>query len=180
MSRRLSRVALVAVIAVLASPYVTSPVLAGTLDSKKNEWSFDINWNDTNDVGSTTNIDGEWQYIFGKGYNEVGALVSYLKIDPDAGSSADALIIGPAYTFNWMPEKNVTPYLTAAYGFVSGDLGDFADDAWQAGVGAKVFVGDSAAVKFELYWQRLNGSDGFDDSDSHGVSIGISIFTGKK
>ena len=90
------------------------------------------------------------------------------------------MIFGPSYTWNWFPDKPVTGYLTAAFGFVSGDLGDVADGDWQAGVGAKLFVGDSAAVRFEYFVETLMGDEGFDDQDSHGLSIGVSIFTGKK
>jgi len=160
---------------------VTSPLSASTLQENNQEASFSFSYVDADDIGKTTDLDGQWQWIFGKGYNEVGANLSYLNIDPDGGSSSDAIIFGPVYTWNWMPaNEKVTGFLEASYGFVSGDLGDVADGAWSAGVGAKVFVGDSAAVRFEYFFQSLMGAEGFDDQDSSGIGIGISIFGGKK
>ena len=182
MSKVLSRTVLFSffliVLAWAASP---SPALATPLESKLNEWAFAIAWTDVNDVGSTTNIDGQWQWILTpKGYHEIGAHLSYLNVDPDNGDSSDALIFGPIYTFNWMPDRPVTGYVSGSFGFVSGDLGDFVDDELEAAVGAKMFVGDSAAVRFEFFLQKLMGADDFDDQDSHGIRIGISIFTFKK
>jgi hypothetical protein len=160
---------------------VASPVLASTLAEKQHETSFALSYEDVDNFGKTTSIDGQWQWIFGKGYNELGALLSYLKVSPDSGSSTDATIIGPIYTFNWMPDNDkATGFVEGAYGFVSGDLSDFFDAAWQASVGAKVFVGDSAAIRFDVFHQSLLGADNFDDQDSDGFRIGISIFAGKK
>lgn len=176
MSKCLSRLALFAVLAC-----VVSPVLATPLTDKQMEWAFDIAWTDIDDVGSTMNIDGEWQWILDKkGYHELGALLTYIEVDPDFGDSTDAMILGPVYSFNWFPDKPITGYVTGSFGFVSGDLGDFASSAWQIGVGAKLFVGDAAAVRFELFRQTLVGEDDFEDQDTTGLSIGLSIFTGSK
>ena len=175
MARRRMRFALLALLFGFAPA-----VLAGTLDGKKNEWAFDISWTDVDNVGSVTNVDGEWSYIFGKGMNEFGLFLSYLSEDPDTGSSQDAMIMGPAYTWNWMPAKKATGYINVGYGFVSGDMGDFFDTGWQASIGAKVFVGDSAAVRIQYFMTSLMGSEGVDDLDSNGIAIGISIFTGNK
>lgn len=170
---RLAVLALIGLVAPMAS--------ASTLADKQHESSFSFSYEDVDNFGKTTSIDGDWQWIFGKGYNELGATLSYEKIDFDGGGSADATIFGPVYTWNWMPEKEkATGYLRAAYGFVSGDLGDLFDTAWQASVGAKVFVGNSAAVRLEYFFQSLTGADNFPDQDSNGISVGISIFGGKK
>ena len=180
MSQRLSSVALLTFL-FIAFAQVASPASASPLESKQNEWAFAISWTDIDDVGSTTNIDGDWQWILTpKGYHEIGARLSYLKVDPDNGGSSDATILGPLYTFNWFPDKAVTGYVSGFLGFVSGDLGDTVDDAIEGAVGAKVFVGDSSAVRFEFFIQKLMGADDFDDQDSHGIRIGLSIFTGKK
>jgi hypothetical protein len=167
---------LVALFALLASP-----LSAATLQAKQQETSFSASYVDTDDVGKTIQADGQWEWIFGKGYNEVGGVLSYLKLDPDSGSSSDATIVGPIYTFNWMPANDkVTGFVEASYGFVSGDLGDFFDDALEASIGAKVFVGNSAAVRFDYFVQKLQGAEGFEDQDSHGIRVGISIFGGSK
>ena len=161
--------------------FAASPLSASTLQEKQQETSFSASWVDTEDVGTTMQADGQWQWIFGSGYHEVGAILSYLKVDPDSGPSSDATILGPIYTFNWMPANDkVTGFLEASYGIVSGDLGDVVDNAWTASVGAKLFVGDSAAVRFDLFFRSLQGADGFDDEDSHGLRVGISIFGGNK
>ena len=180
MSKRFNSVALLAFL-FIAFTQVASPASATPLESKQMEWAFAISWTDVDDVGSTTNIDGDWQWILTpKGYHEIGARLSYLKVNPDGGGSTDAVILGPLYTYNWFPDKPVTGYVSGFLGFVSGDLGDTVDDAIEGDVGAKMFVGDSAAVRFEFFLQKLMGEDGFDDVDSHGIRIGLSIFTGKK
>src|SRR5262249_25093156 len=161
--------------------FAASPLSASTLSEHKQEASFSASYVDTSDVGKTTQADGQWQWIFGKGYHEVGAILSYLNFDPDSGPSSDATILGPVYTFNWMPENpKVTGFVEGSLGLVSGDLGDVFDDAFEASVGAKVFVGNSAAVRFDYFFQRLTGADSFDDQDSNGLRVGISIFGGKK
>ena len=161
--------------------FVASPAFASTLSERKHETAFSASYEDIDNFGKTTNIDGQWQWIFGKGYNELGASLSYFKVSPDSGPSSDSTIIGPVYAFNWMPDNDkVAGYVEAGYGFVSGDLSDFVDAAWRASVGAKVFVGDSAAVRFAIFRQTLMGADNFADQDSSGLEIGISIFAGKK
>src|SRR4029077_2096096 len=143
---------------------VASPVFASTLSEKAQETTFSASYTDLDNFGKTTSINGQWQWIFGKGFNELGANLNYLKVDPDGGSSSDSTIFGPVYTFNWMPDNDkVTGFVEAGYGFVSGDLGYFLDSAWKADVGAKVFVGNSAAVRFDIFFQRLMGASGFDD-----------------
>jgi hypothetical protein len=165
----------------LALACVVSSAQATPLETNLNEWAFAISWTDTDDVGSTTNIDGDWQWILDtKGHHELGARLSYFKFDPDDGGSTDASILGPLYTWNWFPEKPVTGYVSGFIGHVSGDLGDRFDDEIEGAVGAKMFVGDSAAVRFEFFVQRLIGADDFDDEDSHGIRVGLSIFTFKR
>ncbi|HEV8374805.1 MAG TPA: hypothetical protein VGR38_01070 [Candidatus Polarisedimenticolia bacterium] len=159
---------------------LASPVSASTLTEKKYETSFAFSYDDTDDVGKSIDLDGQFQWIFGDGRHEIGPKVTYFKFDPDLGPSTDGLLIGPVYTWNWMPAKDkATGFLEAAYEFASGDLGDVADAAWEASVGAKVFVGDSAAIRFDYYFRSLMGADSFDDQDSSGVRVGLSIFCGK-
>ena len=161
--------------------FFASSVSASTLTEKDFETAFSFAYNDVEDFGKTTTLDGQWQWLFGKSYHEFGGKLSYLNIDPDSGTGSDATIFGPVYTWNWTPaSKRATGFLEGFLGFVSGDLGDVADDALEASVGAKVFVGDSAAVRFDYFVQRLMGADGFDDQDSSGIRVGISIFGGHK
>jgi hypothetical protein len=160
---------------------VVAPAQATPLTDHSQEWGVALSWSDVDDFGSTTNIDGQWQWILdAKAHHEIGARLSYFKVDPDGGDSTDGMILGPVYSWNWFPDKPVTGYVSGFVGFVSGDLGDFADDAIEGDIGAKVFVGDSAAVRFEFFVQKLMGADDFDDQDSHGIRIGIDLFTGKK
>ena len=161
--------------------FAASPLFASTLGEKQQETSFSASYVDTEDVGKTTQADGQWQWIFGKGYHEVGGVLSYLELDADAGPSSDAIILGPVYTFNWFPDNEaVTGFVEGSFGFVNGDLGDFFDTAWEASIGAKVFAGDSAAVRFDYFFQELMGADNFDDQESNGLRVGISIFFGSK
>ena len=178
MLRRFSRLVIVAAFALLFVTLASSSVFAGTAQHL-DEWSFALNYTHVNDFGSTTNVDGEWQYIFPRGSHELGALLSYFSIDPDNGGSTDGLILGPAYSWNWTPQSQATGYLTAAVGFVSGDLNDVYDSTVRGGVGGKFFVGNSAAVRVEYTFQKLTGKNGFDDQDSRSLTLGISLFTGK-
>ena len=160
---------------------LATSISAATLQEKDFETAFALAYVDVDDFGKTTTLDGQWQWLFGKSYNEFGAKLSYLNVDPDSGSGTDATIFGPVYTWNWTPaSEKATGFLEGFYGFVSGDLGDSADDALEASIGAKVFVGDSAAVRLDYFVQRLFGDDGFDDQDSSGIRVGISIFGGQK
>ena len=168
-------------VAVLFAGFATPSILASTLPEKNFETGFTFSYVDVNDFGKTTNLDGQWQWLFGKGSQELGAKLSYLSVNPDTGSSNDATIFGPVYTWNWMPEKEkFTGFLEAFYGFVSGDLGDVADNEVQGSVGAKVFVGNSAAVRFDYFVDKVMGANGAEDVDSSGIRIGISIFGGEK
>ena len=181
MSQRLSRFAFSSFLFIAVVASVASPAAATPLESKQNEWAFAISWTDVDDFGSTTNIDGDWQWILTpKGHHEIGARLSYFEVNPDDGDSTDGTVLGPLYTFNWFPEKPLTGYVGGFLGLVSGDLGDNYDNELEADVGAKMFVGDSAAVRFEFFVQKLLGSDDFDDQDSHGIRIGLSLFTGNK
>ena len=157
------------------------PLSAATLQQKQQETTFSASSVDTDNVGKTIQADGQWQWIFGKGHHEIGGLLSYLKVDPDSGPSGDATILGPVYTFNWFPaNEKVTGFVEGSYGVVGGDLGDDFDDAFEASVGAKVFAGNSAAVRFDYFFRKLRGAGNVDDEDSNGLRAGISIFFGKQ
>ena len=161
--------------------FAASPLTASTLGEKQQETSFSASYVDTEDVAKTMQVDGQWQWIFGKGYHEVGGVLSYLDVNPDSGPSNDAIILGPVYTFNWFPDnEKITGFVEGSFGFVNGDLGDIFDDVWEASIGAKLFVGDSAAVRFDYFFQSFQGADSFDNQDSNGLRIGISIFAGNK
>ena len=129
-------------------------------------------------------MDGQWQWICGKGYTELGLLVSYFKIETDdfffGPSTQDGWIAGPSFTWNWMPKSPITGYLSAAAGGVGGDLGNVYDSAAQGTFGAKIFVGNSAAVRIEYVYQRLYGASFYSDSETRTIHIGVSIFSGHK
>jgi hypothetical protein len=155
-----------------------SASFATPLDSHKNEWAFDFHYTDTDNAGKFTNLNFSWQWIFAKGRHELGALTTYFKDDPDVGASTDGMTIGPVYTFNFTPASSWgTGYFDASYSTTSGDLSDAFDSVVEAAVGAKFFVGNSAAVKAEFFWQSLAGASGFNDVDSTGINVGISIFS---
>jgi hypothetical protein len=157
------------------------PLSAATLQQRQQETTFSASSVDTDNVGKVIQADGQWQLIFGKGHHEIGGLLSYLKLDPDSGSSSDATILGPVYTFNWFPaNEKVTGFVEGSFGVVSGDLGNNFDDALEASIGAKVFAGNSAAVRFDYFFRKLQGADNFDNQDSNGLRVGISIFFGNQ
>lgn len=175
------------VIVAVALLFVSS-AFASTLESKKNEWAFDFSYADNNSDDPAvadekdTNLDGAWSWVFGKGYHQVGALVSYFNLDSDDPlADVDGLAVGPLYTFNWTPGKDkATGFVEAGYSTTSGDLGDAFDSVIHVGVGARVFAGDTAAIRIVYFFDQLAGATGFADADSTGLSAGISFFTHKK
>jgi hypothetical protein len=161
---------------------LVSPVFASALEDKKTEWAFDFNYDDTDNVGKSIDLDVTASWMFAKGRSQVGALVSYFDFDFDdpLDTDVDGLAIGPIYTFNFTPDNDkVTGLGEVAYSITSGDLGDAVDSIIHVGVGARLFVGDSAAVRLVAYYDKAQGADGFADQDATGLSVGISIFTGK-
>jgi hypothetical protein len=168
-----------------------SSAFASTLESKKNEWAFSFSFSDVDDVvpatpadesEKETDLDVSWGWIFGKGHHQVGALATYVNVDSDVPANEnDGLAIGPLYTFNWTPGKDkATGFLEAAYSTTSGDLGDVVDSIWHVGVGARVFAGDTAAIRITYFFEKAQGAGIFDDQDATGLSAGISFFTHAK
>jgi hypothetical protein len=161
---------------------VISPAFASTLESKKHELAFDFAYTDTDSVGKDISLDLGWGWIFSKGYHQVGALVSYFSFDFDdpLAPDIDGVAIGPLYTFNWTPANDKgTGFAEAAYLITSGDLGDVVDSVVHVAVGAKMFAGDSAAIRVSAFYEKNKGVTGFPDQDATGLSAGISIFLGK-
>lgn len=167
---------------------LVSSVYASTLESKKNEWAFDFSFADNSSDDPAiadekdTNLDGAWSWVFGKGHHQIGALVSYLNVDSDDPTQDfDGVAVGPLYTFNWTPGKEkATGFVEAAYSTTSGDLGDGFDSIIHLGVGARVFAGDTAAIRIVYFFDQLAGATGFADADSTGLAAGISFFTHRK
>lgn len=172
--------------AIIASALLLAPsVFASTLESKKNEWALDFSYADHSSDDPAvayerdTSLDLAWGWVFGKGRHQVGALVSYFNLHRDTpGVDRAGLAVGPLYTFNWTPEKDkLTGFVEAAYSTTSGDLGDSFDSVWHLGVGGRVFVWKTAAVRIVYFVDRLQGATGSADADSTGLAAGFSIFT---
>src|SRR4029453_14523533 len=143
---------------------LSSPVFAGPLEQKKYETSFSFNYDDTDDFGKTITLDGQFDWILAKGRHELGAKTSYIKFDPDTGSSSDALLIGPAYTFNWSPSnETATGFVGASYLFASGARG------------GEMFRGGLGGIQAQSLFSPPDGGQRIDDEDSMGVRIGLGI-----
>ena len=161
---------------------LVSPVFASALEDKKTEWAFDFDYTDTDNSGKDITLDVSAGWMFGKGRHQIGPLVSYFKFDFDdpLATDIDGLTIGPIYTFNFTPDNDkVTGLAEVAYSFASGDLGDVIDSVIHIGVGARLFAGDSAAIRIIAFYDKAAGADAFPDQDATGLTAGISIFTGK-
>ncbi len=157
---------------------VSLAAYATPLEDKKNEWAFELSAIDVDDVGDFTEFDITWSWIFEGGRHELGAILSYFDFDFDMGLDEDGYTLGPIYQWNWTPNKEWgTGFAFASYSTAGGDLGDVFDTETAIGAGIKAFVGDSAAISIAYVFSQLEGEAGFQDVDTTGIVVGISIFT---
>ncbi len=151
-----------------------------TLEDRKNEWSFALNYTDEDDVGKSIQYFLDWSWIFERGYHQLGASVSAFDIDYDDPyePDLDGSVIGPVYQWNWTPSKEWgTGFLLAGYGIVGGDMGDLFENQVIAGVGIKAFVGNSAAIRAIYTFSQMKGEDFVADRDTTSLVVGISLYS---
>ena len=177
-----SAVLLSAVIGIVAA----APAVAGTLDSNKSEWTFDMNYTNQSSVGSTTNVRFAYGYLPGKGYSEIGLDGTYMRIEDNTfGGTTDSTVLGLFYAWNWTPTSSrATGFLSIGAGGLGGDLHTVFDYSVDGALGVKLFVGNSAAITARFTYQRLyaSTSSGFssNDEDFTGVAIGLALYTNRK
>ena len=150
----------------------------GTLEERRNEWAIDVTSLDEDDFGTFTVIEIEWSYIFLGGRFELGAQIQAFEDDPDFGPSFDASVLGPVFTWNWLPRsERVTGYASATVAGVGGDFEDFFDGYTSVAVGAKIFVGNSAAIRVFVTSDTFIGKDGFEDLEQTRAVISLALYS---
>lgn len=158
---------------------------AGMLDSRKNEWAFSLNYTNQSSTGTATNIDFDWGHLCGQGLVEAGLSGTYQRLEDKSfgGNTTDATVGGPFMAWNWTPHSDkATGSFQAGVGWVGGDLHSSFDYSLDAALGVKLFVGSSAAVTMQYFYQRLASKSSKVNGlaeDFDGVAIGISLFTGR-
>jgi hypothetical protein len=153
---------------------------ASTLEERRNEWAFSLSSVDVDDIGSTTEYSIDWSWIFEKGYFQFGVTASGFEIDNDDpfAPDSDGATVGPLFIWNWTPSKErATGFLFASAQGVGGDLGDVFDAVGSAGVGAKAFVGSSAAIQVFYSFDKFQGAEGFQDVDQRRLGVAIALYS---
>ena len=175
----------VSVLGMFAAGPAAAPAAAGTLDSRRCEWAFDLNYTGSNGgSSSTTDVRFAWGYLIGAGYSELGLNGTYQRVKDDRFSDPDTSlsIVGPFYTWNWTPRATrATGLVTIGAGAVAGDFSDIYDYSLEGSIGVKLFVGDSAAVTARYFFQSLGSNSAYGDSEQlTGLAIGIALYTNRK
>jgi hypothetical protein len=162
-----------------------SPSRAGMLDSRRNEWAFSVNYTNQTSTATSTDVNFSWGHLLGEGYAEAGLSGTYQRLDDKTagGSDIEASIGGPFMAWNWTPHSDTASgFLQAGIGAVGGDLHRSFNYSLDAALGVKCFVGNSAAVTLQFFYQRLGDTSvsGEKKEDLDGVAIGIALFSGRR
>lgn len=158
---------------------------AGMLDGHSEEWAFDINYTNQTSTATSTDVNFSWGHLMAMGYVEAGLIGTYQRLDDKTagGGTTEASIGGPFLAWNWTPHSDTASgFLQAGIGAVGGDLHRSFNYSLDAALGAKCFVGNSAAVTLQFFYQRLGDTsvNGSKKEDLDGVAIGIALFSGRR
>jgi hypothetical protein len=180
------RIVTATLLCVVLGGLAASSAGAGMLDSRKNEWAFSLNYTNQSSTGTATNVDFSWGHLCGQGRLEAGLSGTYQRLEDKSfgNDTTEATVGGPFMAWNWTPHSDkATGFFQAGVGAVGGDLHNVFDYSLDAELGVKFFVGNSAAVIMQYFYQRL-GSKSSDVNgqaeDFDGVAIGIALFTGRR
>ena len=162
------------------------PAFAGPLQDRQYETRFKVLYEDDNDL-SIFGISGTWLAVMNNGYVEPGIELAYTRFDVDDGFINDTITdyyYGPRVGVNFTPQNPVTGFATLSLIFFGGDIADFYELGYSAGIGLKAFIGNFASVNALLEYERWNGEDtGFfvvDDRNIVRATAGISLFLGNR
>ena len=155
------------------------------LDSHSSEWAFDLNYTNQTSTATSTDVNFSWGHLIGQGHAEAGLSGTYQRLDDKTagGSDVEASIAGPFMAWNWTPHSDTASgFLQAGIGVVGGDLHRSFNYSLDAALGVKCFVGNSAAVTLQFFYQRLGDTSvsGGQKEDLDGVAIGIALFSGRR
>ena len=108
--------------------------------------------------------------------SQVGATAGFSDDD-----NFDSYSFGPLLVMNFLPEKPVTPLMSAQVETIGGDAGDFFDFAVAVGVGIRAFIGNSASLDVSVRRIRFeSGVDFLDDQYDTQLHIGGSFYFGNR
>ncbi len=137
----------------------------------------DLSYTDTDDVGKQTAFNIAWLWSFNDGYLQVGASVG----SSEAVEDVDSYSFGPLVVMNFLPDKSVTPFMSAQVENIGGDAGDFFDFAVAVGVGIRTFIGNSASLDVSVRRIRFESDvDFLDDRYDTRLHIGVSFYFGNR
>ena len=137
---------------------------------------MDFSYADTDDVGKQTALNIDWLWSFNDGYLQVGAGAGF-KEGPDEGESFDSYSFGPLVVMNFLPEKSVTPFISAQVETIGGDAGDFFDFTHAVGVGIRAFIANMASLDVSVRRIRFESAvDFLDDEYVTQLHIGVSFY----
>ena len=162
------------VLALSGLVFVTAAFGSGLSEHTQN-MLVDFSYVDTDDVGKQTALNIAWLWSFNDGYLQVGAAAGF-----SDNVNFDSYSFGPLAVMNFLPDKSVTPFMSAQVETIGGDAGDFFDLAHAVGVGIRV-IGDSTSLDVSVRRVRFESDvDFLEDQYFTQLHIGVSFYFGNK
>ena len=162
--------------AALVLGFVAAPAVADEIEKGSKELTLEFAYTDTDDWGTEISLDVSLGYMLTE-VHEVGGIVDWTNTDPDAGDSQSGGTIGGFYRYNLGIDADMlVPYAGAKAVLALGDFSDYYDFGAGVELGTRVMPSEHASINVELFYEKLFGTDIFDDKDSFGLAAGISIF----
>ncbi len=124
---------------------------------------FSLNWESREDAPTVFDTSGQWLHYTSDAH-AFGVALSVL----DAGG-ASAAGVGPAYEFNFPALKNGHFFVLSRVELLTGSAADIATGTGIVGVGYKLHIGDSSAVRLTLDYSDALDMD--DDAPAAGAAL---------
>jgi len=126
-------------------------------------WIFGLNWENREDQPTVFQTTGQWLH-YTSDANAFGVSLSYL-----AAGDVDAGGVGPAWEFNFPALQRGHFFVLTRAEFLTGDAADVATAVGILGVGYKLRVGNSSAVRLTLDYSDT--IDGEPDAPTAGAAL---------
>ncbi len=163
------------VLALSGLVFVTAAFGSGLSEHTQN-MLVGFSYADTDDVGNKTALNIAWLWSFNDGHLQVGAAAGF-----SDNVNFDSYSFGPLVVMNFLPDKSVTPFMSAQVETIGGDAGDFFDLAVAVGVGIRTFIGNSASLDVSVRRIRFESDvDFLDDQYDTQLHIGGSFYFGNR
>lgn len=115
-------------------------------------------------------LDGKAGYFVTSGL-QVSSSLTYLDAEIE-GDSLDAIMVGGGADYHFNTQSTFVPFVGAGISWVDVDVGGLGggdDFAWEVRAGAKQFVAENVAIKYQVSYLE------FDDLDLDGVNVNIGL-----